>query len=156
MAAPELPRQGDRSVPNAFESADGEPLAFPEPADLPVAALADDHPVPGMAAAAGVDALDVFETRPAVLELDTGEQPLEGTAIGRPADPADVLALDTVRGMHEPIRELAVGGEDHETRGVGIEPSDRDPATLTRRRQALRRRCCVLRILARADLPSGL
>jgi hypothetical protein len=54
--------------------------------------------------------------------------------------------------MHEPMRQLAVVGEQQEPGRIHIEPSDHDPAPAARGRQALEHGGPILGIGARGHL----
>src|SRR6266508_1950831 len=62
---------------------------------------------------------------PTVSELDTVTKCLELPGRRHPRDDDLVLLVDLVPRMHQPVGEVAVVGEDQESRAVGIQPPDR-------------------------------
>jgi hypothetical protein len=67
-----------------------------------------------------------------------------------------VFALDLARGMHQPVGQLAVGGEEDQARGIDVEPADRDPAPLLGSRQTAEDGRALLGIAPRHQLALGL
>lgn len=93
--------------------------------------------------------LDAVETRGPVLELDAAAKLIEDGRTRRSAQAHAILALDLARGMHEPVSELAIIGEQQQPRCVHVEPADDDPSTAVRGRQPLEHGRPVLGIAAR-------
>src|SRR5262249_8060045 len=77
--------------------------------------------------------------------------------LGRaPPDPHQILSIDLTRGVHQPMRQLAVRCEKQQSGGVDIQPADRDPAPTAGRRKALEDRWTPLRIVARSHFTNRL
>lgn len=126
-----------------------------QPANFPIAAFVQTDPQPRMATLR-VTRLDPIEARGSILELDTLSKLIENRHAGRSPQTHAVLAFDLARGMHQPVRELAVVGEQQQSRGVHVESADDDPSTPVGRRQSFEHGRAILRITARGHFADGL
>jgi hypothetical protein len=95
---------------------------------------------------------DLVKTSHAVLEHDAGLQPLEHRLVDFAEHPHRVLTLDLMRRVHQPVGQLAIGGEQQQPEGVEVQPSNADPASTAHPRQGLEDRRAALRIVGRAHL----
>ena len=123
--------------------------------DLAIAALVQADPDPGVAALGRID-LDGIEVGRPILELDPAPQPLQYLVRRRSPEPHQVLTPYLARGVHEPMSEFAVIGEQQETGGIHVEPTHHDPSPTHRWRQSLEYGRPALRIIARGHLADGL
>jgi hypothetical protein len=98
-----------------------------QPPDLAVASLVQRHPEPGVTPLAGLR-LDAIETGGPILQDHATQQALKHRRGWRAPQPHAVFALDLTRGMHEPVRQLAIVGEEQQPRSVDVQPADDDPA----------------------------
>ena len=62
----------------------------------------------------------------AVLQLDAGSQQLESDVIGMAADAGTVGLLDAVAGVHQPVSQPAVVGQEERAGRRHVEPADRE------------------------------
>jgi hypothetical protein len=88
-----------------------------------LAALVDDdldHRLAGLA----VDDLERVDLGRTVVELDAVAQPSTEVPGHRSGDPRDVGLAHAVRGVLQPVGEVAVVGEQQQALGVGVEASD--------------------------------
>src|SRR5581483_3714099 len=142
----QVARQLDRPEADTQQPADLVSDRFPHTPHLAVATFMQDDTVGSVAGFGGrtgplcpIVALrrrlyDPIEGRGAILQRNAAQEPPKRLLIGPPTHPHQVFALDAARRMHQAMRELAVGGEDEQTRGVDIQPPDHDPAAMLRRR----------------------
>jgi hypothetical protein len=117
---------GERSDSRPLQPADRVPHGFEHPANLAVAPFAYRHTE---------DAFDVaplgFEQghdgrlRSSAIEWYPVPQTREGTAIGATSHACFVSPFDTVAGMREPRRQIAVIGQEQQPFGVVVEATDR-------------------------------
>jgi hypothetical protein len=74
-------------------------------------------------ARAGVDERRAFDLEPFPLDDDTADE-LGQAGRGKRRLEHDVIAFhDGVRRVHQPVSEIAIGGEDHETLAIEVEPA---------------------------------
>ena len=64
------------------------------------------------------------DRRRPVLELDAGPQPAADVPRHRPGHGREVGLQHPERGVHQPVREVAVVGEQQQPLAVGVEPAD--------------------------------
>ena len=147
VSAQQFARQGDVAIAGALEPADLAALGLPQPPHLAVAAFADHHPEPVVAAFArrgggAADALDLVEFRRTVVQGHAAGEAVDQVvrhgllAFGR-THPDHVLALDLVRGMHHRVGDLAIGGQQQQAGGVDVQAADGDPARALQARQRI-------------------
>src|SRR5438552_12794707 len=94
------------------------------PAHDPFATFMDGD-VEHRLAAVGVHNLHACRRRPAVVELDAGAQRSDRRLRGSAAHANPVALVDLVPRMHQPIRELAVVGEQDQAGTCRVESADR-------------------------------
>ena len=104
-----------------MQSRDGVADGREHPLHLVLAAFVDAE-----LDAAGPEAAGVRGARRPVVELDAVAEPLERLVGGVALDLGLVDLLDLVARMGEPVRQLAVVGEQERAGRVGVEPADGD------------------------------
>src|SRR5262245_13231957 len=131
LAGPQPP-EPDRPDPNAHQPSHRKADRVEHPAHLALATL--DHYQPDPAAALGAAGRTRLD-RPGdpVLQLDPPLQSRELTVRGRAVDLGQVLLLDLEPRVREPVRELAVVGQQQEALGVPVEPPDREHVHVLRK-----------------------
>ncbi len=161
LAGAKIARQLDRPVADAQQPADLVADGFPHAAHFPVAAFVEHQAIGGVTgsgfASGEGSSTDAIECRQDHLP---GER--RAGACGsyrRPADPVRRTRYSRsmlARGMHEAMGEIAIGGEEEQTRGVDIQSAHHDPAAELRRRQPLEDRGTALRVPARGHFAERL
>src|SRR6185437_4776269 len=116
FATPQVARQFDPAIADALEPADQEALRVPQAANLAIAALADHHAEPAVAATAA-DHRDVVEAGRAVVQFDAGFQALDDLVGHLAVHAAQVFALHAALGVHQAVGQLAVGGQQQQAGG---------------------------------------
>src|SRR4029078_2955354 len=97
-------------------------------AHLSIASFVQADTKPAVTALVGLE-LDTVESGGSILELDPPAQAVEHRRGLHAAQPHPVLPFYLAVGMHEPVRQLAVVGEQQQARRVDIESPGHDPAT---------------------------
>ena len=115
------------------------------PSYLAVPSLMENDVVPPVDALAS-DKGDFVKGCHAVRELDALSELLEDLIAYLAEDSYGILPLDYMRGMHQAVRELTVIGEEDETRGIDVKPSDRHPAAVRDNGKRLEHRRPALRV----------
>ena len=93
---------------------------------------------------------DAVELGNAVFQQDTIQHGL-ALFLGHAATHAHGIFTDkTVGGVHQPVGQLTIGGEQHHAGGVDIQPADLDPAHPLQARQVIEHRRAPFRVVARA------
>ena len=127
MASGEVAGEAHGAVANADEAAYGVALGVPQAADYAVAAFAQHGAVPAVGAAAALLGQRV-EARQAVVEHHAfGEAPQDGGG-GQAQHAHEVFALHAKGRMHQPVGQLAVGGQQQQAAGVQVEAAHGYPA----------------------------
>ena len=157
MNAPAGRREGSRTGPNrvADEPTDPNPLRFPEPVHLAVAALSQNDPVPAVRT---LPALlhDAAEPRGTIVEFHAALEVPQHLRVHAAQHAYRVFAIHPVARVHEAVRELAVGREQHHPGGVDVKPANRHPALITKAGQALEDGGTALRVAAGGHLSGRL
>src|SRR6267142_719621 len=130
LAGLQIARQLDGPVAHAQETADARADGLEEAPHLAVSALLQRHAVPAVGArrAARVGGLDALERGRAIVELHAAAQPFEVVRPERTLDTGRVLAPDFVARVHQPVRELAVVGEEEQPCAIDVQAPHRDPS----------------------------
>ena len=110
------------------------PLRAPETAHHAVAAFAERRAVPAIGPAAAL--LDQrVEPRGTIFEHDALGQAAQRLRARLAQDPHQVFAFHSEGGMHQPVGQSAVGGQNQQSAGVQVEAADRYPAPALEPRQ---------------------
>src|SRR5476649_891644 len=147
--------QGHRAVAGADQARHGQADGLEHAAHFAVAAFANDHAIPlvdAFAAAVG----DLGEVRQAVVELDAGQQLLAHTLFQLAQRAHRVFAVDAVARVHQPVGQVAGGGEQQQTFGVEVEAADGQPFAGLHRRQAVEHRWTAVRVVIADDFAGRL
>src|SRR5471030_3192676 len=147
--------QGHRAVAGADQARHGQADGFEHAAHLAVAAFADDHAIPfvdAFAAAVG----DLGEVRQAVVELDAGQQFLAHALFQLAQRAHRVFAVNAVARVHQPVGQVARGGEQQQAFGVEVEAADGQPFAGFHRRQAVEHRWTAIRVVIADDFAGRL
>ena len=120
-----IARQLDGSVAHALQPAHTGTDRLENAPHLAVAPFPQGDPVPAVGAVAGSFQRDALERSGSVIQMDALLQffNIYGALHSR-----QILALDLIAWVHQPIRELAVVGEEQEPGAVQVEPSNGDPS----------------------------
>jgi len=113
------------------------------------------YPNPGMTTLARLQS-DAIEIGMAVLEKDSTPQALEHLGRWQTPQAHQVFAFDLAGRMHESMCQLAIVGEQQQTRGIDVEAPDHDPSSAGGRRQPIEYRWPALGIVARGHLADRL
>src|SRR6185437_1881968 len=148
-------RQFDVAVTDALQAADQQSLRIPQAAHFAVAAFVQDHAEPAVAAAAA-DHVDLVEARGTVFQFDAGFQFFQHLVGHFTVHAAEVLAFEFVAGVHQCIREFAIGGEQQQAGGVHVQAAHRDPARTIQVRQVLEHGRTAFGVVARGEFAFGL
>jgi hypothetical protein len=119
---------GDWSDTPAAETNDRVADRIAHVADLAVASFVDDERQQGLRPALRLDHFRDFHAgrrRAPSFERDPARQAIEIVQVGHALHPHLVLALDAVTWMRQVCRQLPVAGEQEQSFGVIVEPSDR-------------------------------
>ncbi len=122
-------RQKHRPETNAFQACDLGADRFPQAPDFAVFALEQNHGKPGVSGR-DLSGHDVGKSRFSVLELDPGKQLLDLFIRHGPADSAQVFAVDLTGGVHHPIGQFSISGQQQQPGRVEIQATDGDPASV--------------------------
>ena len=114
------------TVGRAVEPQHPQPHRLAHPAHLPVTPLVKGDLQQGIGCPRARHAHPGRRAHHAGLELDAAAQPRELVRVGQPVDPHAIDLLHPVARMHQVMGEVAVVGEEQETAGVGVQPSDRE------------------------------
>src|SRR5476651_1113471 len=153
--APQVAWQGHRAVAGTDQARHGQADGLEHAAHLAVAAFAQDHAIPlvdGFAAAVG----DLGEVRQAVVELDAGQQLLAHTLFQLAQRAHRVFAVNAVARVHQPVGQVARGGEQQQAFGVEVEAADGQPFAGLHRRQAVEHRWTAVRVVIADDFAGRL
>ena len=144
-------RQEDRPVAHALQPTDTNTLGFPQTTHFPVAPFQQGHVEPAIyTATAG--RRDIGELGHAIFQENALKQALDHRIVHFPEDPYRVFPINLVGRVHQAIRQLAVCGEEHQSRGIDIQPSDGNPPVLLETWQTIKHRRPPLRILSSGNL----
>jgi len=121
--------QLDPTDPYADQVSDGVAHCFAHAADLALASLMDDESQPGVTfARAGAwwagGSLDLRGRRHHAFDVDATAEPLERTLVGRAFDARQILLVDDIPRMRQPVRQLAIIREEEQSFGVAVESPD--------------------------------
>src|SRR5476649_1062699 len=147
--------QGHRAVSGTDQALHGQADGLEHAAHLAVAAFANDHAIPlvdAFAAAVG----DLGEVRQAVVELDAGQQLLAHTLFQLAQRAHRVFAVNAVARVHQPVGQVARGGEQQQAFGVEVEAADGQPFAGLHRRQAVEHRWTAVRVVIADDFAGRL
>ena len=125
------PGVGQAADPGAVQLENRMAEDAQDPADLPVPSAPEGDPQPRAALRFRAvretgDDLDLVEPQSFAIDPDTALRPLEHIFSGKPADGGVVGLRQPVAGMRDPLRQLPVIGQQHESGAVAIEPADRN------------------------------
>ena len=81
------------------------------------------------------DDLDLVEAQSLAIDADAALRPLEHVFGGKPADGGVVGLRQPVPGMGDPLRQLPVVGQQHESRAVAVQAPDRNQRAERMRQQ---------------------
>jgi hypothetical protein len=149
--ARQSPGQGHRTEPQPGKAADRQPNRFEHAANLAIAALGNNCPVPGICAVA-TQIIDLTEARRTIIEHDAIEQRQLRLIIDPAKNAHGVFSLPTVARMHQSVGDIARGGEDQQALGIEVEATNRYPARSLQTRQSLKHGGPMLGVISRADL----
>src|SRR5262247_251727 len=147
--------QPHRAEANPHQTAHRIAHRCEHPADLPIAALLEDDPIPVIAALPAFVG-DRREAGAPVLEQNALAERAERFRAERSAHPHRVLAFGFVARVREPGGELAGSREKQEPARVEVEPTDGDPAPAPQPRQAVEDRWASFRVVDGDDFPGRL
>src|SRR5665647_2818259 len=116
---------GDGAVPAPVQLFHRQTDGREHAPDLALAALVDDDLDEGRLGALLLE-VDLRRRREPVLEVDPLPQGAEGAPAHLAAHARDVRLGHAVAGMHEPVGEHAIVGQDDQARGVHVEPPHRE------------------------------
>jgi hypothetical protein len=132
-------------VAHALKAADFSADRIPETPDFTLAAFAHHHLEP-LVGAFTAERFNFVKMTGAILQLHAVLQLLERAVGNLAVDPAQVLALDLARRMHQTVGQFAIRGEQQQTRGIQIQTTNRDPAQAFEARQPIEYRGASLRV----------
>ena len=101
----------------------GKPAAAEQPAHDAIATFVQHHPHQGLARN-GVHHREFVDARRAVVQFDSRLQPLAQPTRHRPGHRGQIRLGHLVGRMHQPVRQLAVVGQQDQPLGVGVQPPD--------------------------------
>lgn len=146
-------RQLERPVAHPYEAADRMPDGLEKPSDLAVSSLFQNHPVPLVGPLAGAIAAHALEPGRDPVQVDALQKLCFLVGLQRAADAGDVLAFQTISGMHQAVGKLARIREQQQPRAIEVQPAHCHPPA---RRQLLEYGRPALRIAARDQLTNRL
>ena len=148
-------REPNRPETDSHEPADTNPLRLPQAVDFAIPALPQNDAVPAVGPLPSF-LLDAEEPCRTIVQLHPALEVPDHRRVHVPEDPNRVLAVHRVARVHQAVGELAVGGEQHQARGVDVEPADRHPTLGAQTGQALEDSAPAFRVAARRHLSGRL
>ncbi|MNZ61954.1 hypothetical protein D3C78_800600 [compost metagenome] len=147
--------QGDVTVANAHQAAHLHFLGFPQAAHFTVATLGQGDVEP-LVQPFTAGRLDLVELGHAVFQLHALAQALQHGFGDLAKDAHRVFPLHFVARVHQPVGQLAVGGEQQQAGGVDVEATHRNPAGPVHLGQTIKHGGTTFRIVTGTHLPFGL
>jgi len=151
VAAFQQARQRNVAVTHAFQAADLKALRFPQTANFAITAFGQHDLEPGVRVARA-DAFDLVEFGRAVFQCHTTCQSVHDVVWHFALNADDVFTLNCMRGMHQSIRQFAIGRQQQQTGGIDVQTADGNPARAFQARQRFKYGRATFRIFVCGDL----